>query len=235
MHVTLRRFARAFVDSKIFRSDGDLNIDEPICGSAYAAFGRFVALSLLHEVPLSMEVSANFLSNILNGGLDAEENTGPGELHVYNEKVNFIRQGFTDIIPQHLLEGLTADRLMLFLKGAGVANPRELVVNANLVGYTQSSRQIIWLQTAVRSMTQEELRKFLALTTGSHRVPHGGLVKHFHPFAIHAVTESMDFFAIDEMKLLGLPLYETEGELRSHLNKYIKETYDYLIVHRNWI
>ncbi|KAL5252716.1 hypothetical protein ACHWQZ_G015469 [Mnemiopsis leidyi] len=98
-------------------------------------------------------------------------------VHSVVEELAGLKQGFTDIIPPHVLAGLTAEDLTLLLSGGCGDIPFEklcsIITFVNSIGCSQKRLEQFkrWFWKIVKDMTQTERQQLLYFATGSSTLP----------------------------------------------------------------
>eukprot|EP01104_Vermistella_antarctica_P010555 TRINITY_DN2822_c0_g1_i2.p1 TRINITY_DN2822_c0_g1~~TRINITY_DN2822_c0_g1_i2.p1 ORF type:complete len:297 (+),score=94.31 TRINITY_DN2822_c0_g1_i2:340-1230(+) len=100
------------------------------------------------------------------------------ELSVQRQFAAFLR-GFMMVCGGVALQLLRPEELELLVCGSSEIDIEDLEKATQYQGYTAQSNIIRMFWKVIRAMTTEELRKFLAFTTGSDRVPYKGVGKIF--------------------------------------------------------
>jgi hypothetical protein len=136
-----------------------------------------------------------------------------------------LRQGFQSVIP--LLGDLTLEDLQTILVGSRNIDIEDLISNISLLqGRYRISRQILeeriphleWLDGLLRSLSIDDLRKFLFFATGSPFVPaqgfsalRPGVTVEFHEDIAAGIS------AHKSLNLIRIPQFSTETEFRDKL------------------
>ncbi|XP_063678021.1 uncharacterized protein LOC134813994 isoform X3 [Bolinopsis microptera] len=98
-------------------------------------------------------------------------------VHSVKEELAALKQGFTDIIPPHVLAGLTAEDLTLLLSGGCGEIPFEklcsIITFVNSIGCSQKRLEQFkrWFWKIVKDMNQAERQQLLYFATGSSTLP----------------------------------------------------------------
>ena len=130
--------------------------------------------------------------------------------------LNLIIAAFREMIPVTVTEGFTARALRDLIVGSSTLEVEDLMANAQLFGYRRQSPQIIWLESFLSEMGQEDRRRFLRFCTGITQLPIGGFAAlDDEQFIItrHESRHSLPTSAICYNQF-NLPQYESDEQLR---------------------
>jgi len=83
-------------------------------------------------------------------------------------------RGFHDLVPREFVAPFNAAELELLISGLPEIDVDDLQAHTEYSGFTPASPIIIWFWAVVRSLTAEDLARFVMFVTGSSKVPLGG-------------------------------------------------------------
>jgi hypothetical protein len=133
-------------------------------------------------------------------------------------------QGFTPLFGSDRLAIFAPDELDLLVSGEEVFDWEELKKNARYShGYRPTSKPVKVFWEIFQAMSNKEKAKFLQFTTGSDRVPIGGLSK------VIITIQKLDdarMLPISHtcFSIFGLPPYPTKAEMRQKIMIALNET-----------
>ncbi|KAL2314487.1 E3 ubiquitin-protein ligase ptr1 [Schizosaccharomyces pombe] len=146
------------------------------------------------------------------------------------DQLKSLLDGFSDIIPSHLIQIFNEQELELLISGLPEIDIDDWKNNTEYHGYNVSSPQVQWFWRAVRSFDEEERAKLLQFATGTSKVPLNGFkelegMSGFQRFNIHKSYGSLNRLPQSHtcFNQLDLPEYDTYEQLRSMLLTAINE------------
>ena len=133
--------------------------------------------------------------------------------------------GFHELVPKDLIAIFNERELELLISGLPDIDLEDLYKHTEYHGYTASSAPVRWFWEVIRSLSKEELAKFLQFVTGTSKVPLEGFqalkgMQGVQLFQIHKAelkSPSMLPAAHTCYVQLDLPAYETREQLRDRL------------------
>lgn len=135
------------------------------------------------------------------------------------ESFEQIRQGFFDIIPQHVFHrSINAMDIQDLLRGSPSFTSEDFIAHVNLVDYEPEDEQIQWLVRLIDDLTGEERKRLLRFITGSYQLPVGGFGALSHPVVIRRTTDIhlLPTSATCAFQM-NLPAYATEETFRRNV------------------
>jgi len=134
-------------------------------------------------------------------------------------------EGFHELVPKDLIAIFNERELELLISGLPDIDLEDLYKHTEYHGYTASSAPVRWFWEVIRSLSKEELAKFLQFVTGTSKVPLEGFkalkgMQGVQLFQIHTTelkSPSMLPAAHTCYVQLDLPAYETREQLRDRL------------------
>ncbi|RKF57434.1 putative e3 ubiquitin-protein ligase [Golovinomyces cichoracearum] len=151
-----------------------------------------------------------------------------------NETIDFIPNGFHDIVPPDLISIFNEQELELLISGLPEINVDDWKGNTEYHNYTTSSPQVQWFWRAVRSFDKEEKAKLLQFVTGTSKVPLNGFkelegMNGFSRFNIHRDYGNKNRLPSSHtcFNQLDLPEYDSYEILRQQLLTAITAGSDY--------
>lgn len=143
-----------------------------------------------------------------------------------------LRTGFTEVIPPHILDKVSARDLRDLILGVTDIDPDELILHMQIEGSELDSPQIVWLFDFLRTCSNEDRRNFLNFVTGSRQLPLGGFVELRSPISVIKSQASIDSLPTARIcfNILVLPMYPDEATLQAKLLTAIRAEHDLGIV-----
>jgi hypothetical protein len=223
-----KEFTKVFLASGIVGRSSPLSqkvvdlspIPLPVC--VYQAFGIFAALSLIHEIPLQIDLPPVLWNFVLRGAFHVPFGE-PEPSPEYAEKVRWIRKGFISVLPSMLF----AQPPLFGWELAGVLRGRELNDSENIFGPDTRlgpEMQIKWFIEAVHNLRGQQRLLFIYLTIGSYLVPHIGLDGQQHPFTISVHADVSVITADPDTKIICLPRFATEEAVTEGLRLFLAQS-----------
>ena len=224
--VTLRLFAVEsgfFVESATASPYLSINPEgprRPRANEVYRAVGRFLALSLIRDRPLGVNLPVGFYSALIGQPVLLDEVNDEEPLLFDPDLVptlNLIRQGFNEVLPTARVSALfSAGEIKALISGNSNLNMDDFLAHATIQFTTED--QLNWFLDIVRGFNQEQLRNLLFFASGLTRTPIGGFA-HLRPrISIYGALRSAD-----EEENIGwslpnhqitIPLYRNQDEMR---------------------
>jgi hypothetical protein len=183
----------------------------------FEAIGRFIGLSLAHDVSLGVRFPELYVSMFI--GRDVEISLEPE----VKARLDLMVKGFQAVVPPIWIgEFITVERLGRTFLGTPLIDVNALIANMRFPSLHDVTRHSSWLSNYLHSLSQQDLRKFTRLLCGRSVGPIGG----FGAYRPHMVIS----FLIFEEKLPQLngffsgftvPMYASERELVEGFNELL--------------
>ncbi len=142
------------------------------------------------------------------------------------DQFGWFSQGFFDVIPRELFDGITANDLRAILFGDDNIDVDDLVRNMVVEGYSRDSPPVQYLIQVLREMNQEQRRGFLKFTTSNTQLPLGGFAS-LHPrFKISRTYKSAEHLPETHtcFNTIDLPQYTSLEQTRQKLTLAIEQS-----------
>jgi hypothetical protein len=198
----------------------------------YRAIGRFMAMSVIHQVPIGKaDLPPWFFSLLLDEKITAadieydeqilfnsfRDSSEVSEVDLVNDEerkqFDSLKAGFKDLIPTHVSDKrITGCDLYSIITGGPISvDVEDMIKNIIFQSPFGNETQIDWMKNMIRMMNQDTLRRFIKFVTGKWQIPRAGFEKHKITIKIYG-KESM--IAILDSRTLSLPLESSESALR---------------------
>jgi len=146
------------------------------------------------------------------------------------EQIACFKQGFHSLVPKELVAIFDDRELELLLSGLPEIDVDDLQANTEYTGYTAATPVIQWFWEVVRSLSEEDLARFLQFCTGTTKVPLEGFkalqgISGPQRFQIHRAYGAPNRLASAHtcFNQLDLPEYPSKEQLKSRLTLAIHE------------
>jgi hypothetical protein len=215
-------------ESIYFKDAGDGVIEILATGELahFEAIGRFIGLSLAHDVSLGVRFPESYVSLFI--GRDVEISFEPE----VKARLELMVKGFQAVVPPILIgDFITVERLERTFLGTPVINVVDLIANIRFrftMDYDATDSEYSgWLKNYLHTLSQQDLKKFTRLLCGRSVGPIGGFGANRPHMSVKFrsdTLESVPFpIPIGRLSTIGVPFYRSQEELIERFNKILSD------------